>query len=425
MTNKKVLSLFSGCGGMDLGFEGNFATFKNSINENLNGDWIEKELPNKKVLLKNTSFRIVFANDINKYAKISWSNYFSKYNYSPEIYHSDSIVNIINEHENDDYEFPKNIDVLTGGFPCQDFSLAGKRKGFFSSKSHDGKTLIDDKYLESRGNLYLWMIKTIEIVQPKIFVAENVKGLLTIKSAFETIRSDLNKINDNAYLVMPPRVLSTYEYGVPQLRERLIFIGFLKSSLTKKALKELSADNVSPAYDPYPPKTHSLKPHRGSLLELNNLQKPNGLLRAVTCGDDLWDLEEPEATSDESQRHYSKAKFLTNSSQGQKEISLDKPGPTIRSEHHGNIEFRRLSKAHGGAITSELNQNLPERRLTVRECARIQTFPDDYDFVIKSRTNPVPASEAYKVIGNAVPPLLAYNIAKNLEKKWELYFGDK
>ena len=75
----------------------------------------------------------------------------------------------------------------------------------------------------------------------------------------------------------------------------------------------------------------------------------------------------------------------------------------------------------------ELKAGMKERRLTIRECARIQTFPDDYEFIIpRKRENvSVSASEAYKIIGNAVPPLLAYHIAKRIEDNWEKYFGGK
>lgn len=110
--------------------------------------------------------------------------------------------------------------------------------------------------------------------------------------------------------------------------------------------------------------------------------------------------------------------------QGQSEVNLSSIGPTIRSEHHGNIEYRRLSKENGGKNTEELESGLPERRLTVRECARIQTFPDDYKFVFKAskERKALSASSAYKIIGNAVPPLLAYHIAKHLETNWDKYF---
>ena len=111
--------------------------------------------------------------------------------------------------------------------------------------------------------------------------------------------------------------------------------------------------------------------------------------------------------------------------QGQTEIKLDSIGPTIRSEHHGNIEFRRLSAEHGGKYIDELQNGKAERRLTIRECARIQTFPDSYNFVFKnsSKNLSVSASQAYKLIGNAVPPLLGFHIAKRIETLWDTYFG--
>lgn len=139
----------------------------------------------------------------------------------------------------------------------------------------------------------------------------------------------------------------------------------------------------------------------------------------------MKDLREPEESFDLSQKIYSKAKFLSNGSQGQVEIKLDNIGPTIRSEHHGNIEFRRLSAEHGGKHTDELNMGMKERRLTPRECALIQTFPPDYRFVMKEKDKQryvLSSSGAYKIIGNAVPPVLAYRIAKRLEEVWPLYF---
>lgn len=113
--------------------------------------------------------------------------------------------------------------------------------------------------------------------------------------------------------------------------------------------------------------------------------------------------------------------------QGQKEINLNKLAPTIRAEHHGNIEFRRLSKEKGGKYFSELNAGKEERRLTLRECARIQTFPDDFSFVIPSNGKKnkfeISPSQGYKLVGNAVPPLLAYHIAKKIESNWDYYFN--
>ena len=117
---------------------------------------------------------------------------------------------------------------------------------------------------------------------------------------------------------------------------------------------------------------------------------------------------EPEIEDkDLSQMKFSKAKFIKGS-QGQTQVNQEGIAPTIRSEHHGNIEFRYLHKENGGDYDKQ-------RRLSVRECARIQTFPDSQDFVFESNKGNLSASEAYKLIGDAVPPLLAYKVAIKIE----------
>mgnify|MGYP004672067967 CR=1 FL=1 len=414
-----VLSLFSGCGGMDLGFEGDFDVISSSVNKKIHPDWATPVKSNPNLVhLKKTRFHSVFANDILEDAKIAWTNYFSKKGISESTYCLDSIVDLVKlQKENGIEVFPKNIDVVTGGFPCQDFSVSGKRLGFASDKSHTGKKIIDNSIpsIESRGQLYMWMREVIAITQPKIFIAENVKGLTNLSDVKNIIENDFRTVSSNGYLVVSARVLHAANYGVPQSRERIIFIGFKKSELTEDAKKALSSSIIPLEYDPYPPVTHSY-----------NVTGYN-LLPPTTLNQAFWGLEEPEKTNDLSQQRYSKAKYMGKHCQGQNEVNLNGIAPTIRSEHHGNIEFRRLSAEHGGKNILELRQGLPERRLTIRECARIQTFPDDYDFVIPSANGKkgVSASEAYKIIGNAVPPLLAYNIAKQIEKNWTLYFGDE
>lgn len=411
-----VLSLFSGCGGMDLGFEGGFSVLKSSINETLNPNFIEKNLKNGFVQLRKTKFKTVFANDILPDARNAWVNFFTNRGHNAEDFYQDSIVDLVKMFKSGTNVFPEDVDIVTGGFPCQDFSLAGKRNGFNSHKNHKGE-IINEKTasVETRGQLYMWMKEVIEITQPKIFVAENVKGLVNLGDVKTIIQNDFSSANGNGYIVLDPQVLHSADYGVPQSRERVIFIGIKKSALKQIALDELQKDVISDMYSPYPKPTHAYS-NAGENL------KP-----FVQLKDIFKNLEEPENSNDLSQKAYSKAKFMGKHCQGQTEIKLSNISPTIRAEHHGNIEFRRLSKENGGLHDEELKKGLKERRLTVRECALIQTFPPDYEFVIENKNGKkgsflVSPSQAYKIIGNAVPPLLAYNLATRIEEIWDLYF---
>lgn len=413
---RQVLSLFSGCGGMDLGFEGSFSCLKASVNSQLHPDWVLRE-EGPWVELAPTGFETIFANDIRPDARAAWVSYFqNRHPHASRLYHLDSIVNLVKEDRAGVPVFPRQVDVVTGGFPCQDFSVAGKRLGFSSQKSHTGSRLEEDEpSIESRGQLYIWMREVITLTQPLLFVAENVKGLVNLADVKEIIERDFSTAAHGGYLVIAARVLQAADYGVPQSRERVIFFGFRRNALRPQALEALSQPLIPPEYDPYPLPTHSYS------------RQGEQLLPPVTCVQALQGLSEPDLAQDEAQKKYSKAKFLGRQCQGQTEIKLDSVAPTIRSEHHGNIEYRRLSLEHGGLHEEELAQGLPERRLTVRECARLQTFPDDYPFILPKTAgeSSVNASNAYKLIGNAVPCVLAYNIAMRLAENWNLYFQDE
>lgn len=420
---KNLLSLFSGCGGMDIGFEGGFKIPKTTLNTAIHSDWIEKE-DGFYYHLKETIFETRFANDINKYAQLAWNEYFSNKRGKSlnGTYKLGSIVDIVKAYKNGDTQlFPKNIEVVTGGFPCQDFSVSGKRKGFNSHKDHTGKLIKHDiPTEETRGRLYMWMKEVIEITRPKIFIAENVKGLANLGLVKDIIQQDFSKINGDGYIVLNPKVLHAGNYGIPQSRERIFFMGLKKSALTDTAIKELTKKNISEKYSPYPIATHRIN---GEM----HYSSVESLMETYTASKNvLVDLAEPHESDDLSQKHFSKAKFMGKHCQGQTEVQLHKLAPTIRAEHHGNIEFRRLSVENGGRYRDELAQGKKERRLTLRECARIQTFPDDFNFVIRSNEKrkkfAVSPSQAYKLVGNAVPPLLAYHIAKKIEKNWSLYF---
>lgn len=414
----RVLSLFSGCGGMDLGFEGDFTVLEQSAHGEIHPSWYEPAGEEGWIRLRKTNFHTVFANDIKPEAKAAWVHYFSKKGVEASAYCLDSIVDLVKrQKETGEPIFPKNVDVVTGGFPCQDFSVAGKRLGFDSDKGHNGKKAEEEApTIENRGHLYMWMREVIGITRPKLFVAENVKGLTNLEDVKDIIERDFASVCDEGYLVVPAKVLNAAEYGVPQGRERVIFFGFKRSALREKAISALTSPVIPAEYDPYPVKTHYLEG-----------KEEEGKRHFVTVRSAIGDLPEPEAAFDMDQKKYSRAKYMGKHCQGQQEVKLEGIGPTIRSEHHGNIEYRRLSLEHGGGYKEELAAGLAERRLTVRECARIQTFPDDYHFVIppEGENKAVSASEAYKIIGNAVPPLLAYHIAKGIEEKWDRYFKEE
>lgn len=314
MKKYSVVSLFAGCGGLDLGFEGGFS-------------FLGKKYSKRK-------FEIIWANDIDLSACKTFKEYFKK-----DIVCGD-ISEIIsgNKQKLFETEIPEKVDVVLGGFPCQDFSHAGKRRGFNSK----------------RGLLYRSMVEVVAKTNPKIFIAENVKGLLTIENgrAIETIVNDFSKLGyDIKY-----KLLTAADYGVPQVRERVIIVG------TKK--------NLPIKYN-FPEPIHT---------------KTNWLNLKNAIGD-LENVEEGKV----SNHYWSKAK--KNNGQGNSIVSPDKPGPTMRTEHHGNIEWHWNEK----------------RRLSAREAARIQSFPDDFIFYPST-------SAAYKQIGNAVPPVMAWHIAKAAEK---------
>lgn len=316
MGNKKetlnVLSLFSGCGGMDLGFEGGFSVLQQSINEILTPHFIDKKEKNGFVRLKKTKFKTVFANDILTDARNAWVNYFSKKGHNAQDFYKESIVDLVKMYRSGENVFPEEVDVVTGGFPCQDFSIAGKRNGFNSHKNHKGQVIEKETAsAETRGQLYMWMKEVIEITQPKIFIAENVKGLVNLGDVKSIIQNDFSSANGNGYIVLDPQVLHSANFGVPQSRERVIFIGIKKSALKKSALVELEKETISEQYNPYPNPTHSYT------LEGENLK------HFVQLKELFKNLEEPENTEDLSQKFYSKAKFMGVSLQ----VGLSVPSP--------------------------------------------------------------------------------------------------
>lgn len=314
----KVISLFSGCGGLDLGFTGGFSYLNRFYDKN--------------------NYDIVWANDIEKHACETYRNYFGNH------VTCEDIKNISKNN------FPK-ADIVIGGFPCQDFSIAGKMQGL----------------KVERGRLYLQMKRVIDTVKPIAFVAENVKNLINIENGviLDTIINDFKESGYNVFY----HLFHAANYGVPQSRERVIIYG-----IRKDINKNL-----------YMPK---------------EALEPENWITTKEAIDDLWGKENDKSILNHNQ--ISKAKFYLNSrTQGNIRIDGDKIAPTIRSEHHGNIE------GHYRTIGNNENDINNWRRLTVRECARIQSFPDNFEF--KGA-----ATYTYKQVGNAVPPVLAWHVARAL-----------
>lgn len=349
----RVVSLFSGMGGMDVGFTEQVVVHQDSITATTTKDMVESAydaIPGF-VNLRRLPFQIVFQNDILPAAKR-----LAELNHWDNNFHLKDVRDMLAD---TDFVFPQ-ADVVTGGFPCQDFSHAGKRKGFQSGVQQvaDGT---------NRGTLYQSFVEVVNRVKPTVFVAENVQGLLTMPgNPIQQIMADFAAVGYE----VKHQLIKCEEFGIPQTRHRVIIMGIRLDCRPKLG----SAWNV--------------------ICE-----------NQTRCGirNYFKHLEEPAQSSDPAQQAHSKAARLEKG-QGQSEICLDAPCPTMRAEHHGNIEFRRIAGGKNG------EDDLPERRLTVREAALIQTFPPNCVLT----DGPRASSMAYKPIGNAVPPLLGYLIARKV-----------
>jgi DNA (cytosine-5)-methyltransferase 1 len=305
MKKYSVVSLFSGCGGMDLGFGGNFK-------------FLEKFYP-------ALPFRIDWSNDFNPFACRTY-----RHNLGHDILIGDIWENLSS--------LPKSCDVIVGGFPCQDISINGKRLGVAGKRS----------------GLYRAMVEAVKRCRPKVFVAENVRGLL-YKYNEASLKQVLIDFAELGYKVTY-QLYNVANYGVPQGRERVIIIG----------VKDDAAIFVPPL----------------AVLDRKTW---------ISSKDAISDLEDKDVDPEFSHVWSLARKSSDLGSQGNRVLIANRVAHTVRAECHGNNQF---------------HYNLP-RRISMREAARFQSFPDNFLFQAKLR-------ETERMIGNAVPPVFAWHIAKSI-----------
>lgn len=264
------------------------------------------------------------------------------------------------------------VDFISGGFPCQAFSYAGKRGGLN----------------DTRGTLFFELARAVKDIQPKVFMGENVKGLLSHDDG-KTLDIIRNSIAELGYTLVEPRVLKAVMYKVPQKRERLILIAIRNDIAQKVSFKwpdpyyrVMTLRDAFFAGDLY---SCDVPLSQGQVYP----QKKKSVLEMVPEGGDWRDLPL------EVQKSYMGASFnLGGGKTGMaRRLSMDEPSLTLTCAP----AQKQTERCHP----------IETRPLTVREYARIQTFPDEWKFVGN-------LTSQYKQIGNAVPVNLAWAIGRAL-----------
>lgn len=328
----KIISLFSGCGGLDLGFE-------------------------------KAGFDIPVANEFDK---TIWSTF--KANHPNTKLIEGDIRNI-----SDDY-FPDNVDGIIGGPPCQSWSEAGAQRG-----------INDD-----RGKLFYEYIRILKKKQPKFFLAENVSGMLANKHS-DAVHNILALFDEAGYNVSLTLV-NAKDYGVAEERKRVFYIGFRK---------DLDIDFKFP---------------HGSTEDDS---------KKLTLRDIIWDLKDTAVPAGPN-NHHNPAAINNN------EYFVGAYSPIFMSRNRVKSWDEQAFTVQASGRQCQLHPQAPKmikveknlqkfvpgkeklyRRMTVREVARVQGFPDSFKFFY---TN---LNDAYKMIGNAVPINLAYEIAKSIKEQLE------
>lgn len=326
----KVLELFAGAGGLAVGME-------------------------------KAGLKCVALNEIDKHACATLRNNRPNWN----VLEGDIKDFIFSQYYN-------QVDVVTGGFPCQAFSYAGKRLGFE----------------DARGTLFYEFARVVKEVNPPICIGENVKGLLSHDNG-KTLQGMISILDEIGYNVVPAQVLKAINYKVPQKRERLILVGIRKDI-------DLKYEYPKPYKKIY---TLSDALKKGELFA-SNVQKSNGA-KYPESKKSVLDLVPPKGywrdLPIDIQKDFMGASFyLGGGKTGMaRRIGWDEPCLTLTC----SPAQKQTERCHPDET----------RPFTVREYARIQTFPDDWQFS-------GPLAQQYKQIGNAVPVNLGREVGYSIIK---------
>ena len=313
----RIASLFCGCGGTDLGIEGNF-------------DYLGKHYD-------STGMKVVYANDIEKTAcDIFEANF--------KIKPDNRDIRSVNAND-----LPP-FDILTGGFPCQSFSIVAQNPIRLGIK--------DDK-----GKLFFEMCRILKDRQPKCFIAENVKGILTANQhkAFPLI---LQEFENSGYNVTW-QIVRAVEFGVPQKRERVIIVGFRK---------DLNIEFKFP----------------NPIIKEKEHYVPLKLALENQIDKKYWFSQKAVDGMLKSRKHMNKGRAQ----------NINLPCNTVGAH---------LAKVSLNSTDPVLFENGKYRRFTPREVARIQSFPDNFKLVGSE-------SAQYRALGNAIPPVMFWYIAKAIKE---------
>ena len=318
---------------------------------------------------EKAGFNVIWANEFDKEI---WETY--EKNHPETVLDKRSIINVPSE------EVPE-CDGIIGGPPCQSWSEAGALRG------------IKDK----RGQLFYDFIRILEDKQPTFFLAENVSGMLASRHK-EALTNIIQMFEDSGYTVTY-KLLNAKDYNVPQDRKRVIFIGYNKDKTNNRSFDFNTIQKEEPV-----------------VLEDYILDLTESVLPALEKNHSNLDL------CNVPNHEYMIGGFSTIYMSRNRVRAWDEPSFTIQAGgrhaplHPQAPKMRKVEKNKQIFIP---NQEHLYRRLSVRECARIQTFPDSFIFHYTK------IAAGYKMIGNAVPVNMAYSIAKAIKKDLSSIVEDK